>query len=461
MARIVIDAGHGGTDSGAVGNGIVEKELNLEIANYLLDRFKQLGVPVTSVRTTDETIPPNERVQRILNAYGNNSDVIVLSNHINAGGGNGAEVVYALRNKDTLAADILGELEKSGQITRKYFQRRLPSNPDKDYYFIHRQTGVTQPVLIEYGFLDTPEDAERLKNNWREYAEAVVRGVMKYLNLPYTPPAGSNVYVVKSGDSLWNIAKRYGISVDELKKANNLTNNSLTVGETLIIPTSSTSEGEGEYYTVKSGDSLWSIAQKYNTTVDNLRRWNNLSSDALTIGQRLLVSQGSTGNSGGTEGEYYTVKSGDSLWSIAQKYNTTVDNLRRWNNLSSDALTIGQRLLVRPGSTSNSGGTEGEYYTVKSGDSLWSIAQKYNTTVDNLRRWNNLSSDALTVGQRLLVRPGSTGNTGGTEGEYYTVKSGDSLWSIAQKFNTSVANLRQLNNLSSDNLSIGQRLRIR
>lgn len=85
--RIVIDPGHGGEDPGARGNGIIEKNLTLEISRYMYDRFKELGIPVYITRTTDETISPTERVNRILNAFGNNKNVIVVSNHINAGGG--------------------------------------------------------------------------------------------------------------------------------------------------------------------------------------------------------------------------------------------------------------------------------------------------------------------------------------------------------------------------------------
>lgn len=85
--KIVIDAGHGGDDPGSSGNGIIEKDLNLEISKYMYDRFRSLGIPIVMTRTTDETISPTERVNRILNAFGNNSNVIVISNHINAGGG--------------------------------------------------------------------------------------------------------------------------------------------------------------------------------------------------------------------------------------------------------------------------------------------------------------------------------------------------------------------------------------
>ena len=91
LTGIVIDAGHGGVDGGASGNGIVEKDLNLLISNYMYNRFRELGVPVKMTRTTDETLEPSERVDRILDAYGNGKDVIVISNHINAGG---AEFTY-------------------------------------------------------------------------------------------------------------------------------------------------------------------------------------------------------------------------------------------------------------------------------------------------------------------------------------------------------------------------------
>ena len=150
----------------------------------MYDLFRDAGVDVKMTRTSDETVSPTERVNRVLELFGNNSDVIVISNHINAGGGDGAEVVYALRNTSELSDLILNELEKKGQNIRKAYQRRLPSDTSKDYYFIHRNTGVTEPVLVEYGFLDsTGDDVNQLKNNYREYAEAVVNAVLEYKNL--------------------------------------------------------------------------------------------------------------------------------------------------------------------------------------------------------------------------------------------------------------------------------------
>ena len=107
VRKIVIDPGHGGTDSGAVGNNALEKDYTLLISKYMYDRFKDLGIPVAITRENDITLSPTERVDKILGAFGNNNDVIVISNHINSGGGQGAEVIYALRNPDTLSKNVL------------------------------------------------------------------------------------------------------------------------------------------------------------------------------------------------------------------------------------------------------------------------------------------------------------------------------------------------------------------
>ena len=85
--KVVIDAGHGGVDGGASGNGILEKNLTLQISEEMLKDFERAGIPVKMTRMSDETLTPTERVNRILEAFGNDENVIVISNHINAGGG--------------------------------------------------------------------------------------------------------------------------------------------------------------------------------------------------------------------------------------------------------------------------------------------------------------------------------------------------------------------------------------
>lgn len=442
--KIVIDPGHGGTDSGAVGNNMLEKNYNLLVSKYMYDRFKELGIPVAITREEDVTLSPTDRVNDILSKFGNSSDVIVISNHVNSGGGEGAEVIYALRNPDTLAKKVLESIGTTGQPTRKYYQRRLPSDTSKDYYFIHRNTGNTQPIIVEYGFIDSSKDVEFLKENYKELAEAVISAVANYIGASYTPPEDliTNTYIVQKGDSLYSIANKLNTTVAELKKENNLTTNTLQIGQVLRIPTKEIYEGEENIYIVKAGDTLYKIAENNNTTVDEIKKLNNLTSSTLQIGQLLRLPSPLLPE------ETYTVKSGDSLYKIANKYNTTVDELKRVNNLTTNILSIGQVLKI-PTSTSKEE-TNTINYTVKSGDSLYSIANNYNTTVDAIKNSNNLTSNLLQIGQVLKIPLESSGET------TYTVKSGDSLYSIAKKYNTTVDKLKELNNLTSNLLNIGQ-----
>ncbi len=401
VRKVIIDPGHGGTDAGATGNNLLEKDYNLLISKYMYDRFKELGIPVAITRDSDTTLSPTDRVNTILNKFGNSSDVILISNHVNSGGGEGAEVIYALRNKDTLAKRILENIGATGQETRKYYQRRLPSDTSKDYYFIHRNTGNLEPLIVEYGFIDNTKDVEFLKENYEELAEAVISAVANYIGVPYKAPNGliTNTYVVQKGDTLYSIANKLGTTVSELKKENNLTSNTLQIGEVLRIPTKEIYEEEENIYIVKKGDSLYSIANKYNTTVEELKRINNLTSNILSIGQVLKLPSDKANNVEKEENTIsYTVQKGDSLYSIARKYDTTIDRIKDLNNLTTNLLSIGQVLLIPTDTNLET------TYTVQKGDSLYSIAKKYNTTVDRLKQLNNLTSNLLSIGQILIVR---------------------------------------------------------
>ena len=220
---------------------------------------------------------------------------IELSNHLNAGGGDGAEVIYALRDKSTLAKKILDNIEKTGQNVRKYYQLRLPNNSSKDYYFIHRDTPNNESIIVEYGFVDSPkDDVSQIKNNYKSYAEAVIKAVCDYKGIKYKAPKNTpkndNVgvnndyftYIVKSGDTLWDIARLYNTTVDKIKSLNNLNGNTIKVGQSLKVP--------GKLYIVKKGDSLWKIAKNNNTSINDLIKLNNLKDTTLQIGQSLIIS---------------------------------------------------------------------------------------------------------------------------------------------------------------------------
>ena len=398
MKKVVIDAGHGGSDGGAVGNGIIEKDLNLEISKYMSDRLDELGIDNTLIRDSDITIEPNERVRKVVEPYGSGDDVLVISNHINAGGGQGAEIIYALRDSDMFSKRIANELENSGREVRKYYQRRYPSDSSKDYYFIHRNTGNTEPVIIEYGFLDNSTDAELLKKYWKDYAEAVVKAIAGYVGVPYSytgPMLNENYYIVQSGDSLWSISKKFGISVDKLKDINNLNSNLLSIGQKLLVKDTSSSDDVGVYYTVKAGDTLYGIANEYGLSVDELKTINNLKNNNLSVGQKLLISGTGEVIGDGADYDTYIVKSGDNLYAIARKYGISVDKLKDFNNLSSNILSIGQKLLVpKVGSKT---------YVVKAGDNLYKIAGENNTTVTDIINLNELPTTNLSIGQVLYL----------------------------------------------------------
>ena len=166
-----------------------------------------------------------------------------------------------------MAKKIINNLESAGQKIRGYYQRRLPGNPSKDYYFTMRDTPNTESLIIEYGYLDNKEDANRLKNNYKKYAEAVVKAVCNYKNIKYIAPSSTSdlIYIVKSGDTLSQIAQKYNTTVQKIKDLNNLKSNIIYVGQKLKL------DNNNKLYTVKPGDSLWLIAKKNNTTVQKIK----------------------------------------------------------------------------------------------------------------------------------------------------------------------------------------------
>ena len=390
---IVIDPSKGGRESGVTGNGIVEKDYNLLISEYIFNRLKSLGADVKIIRTTDEYISEDDRANKILNAYGNNSKVVALSNML-GNTGSGAEIIYALRNNSNLASALAENLDDAGLTVSKYYQRRSENDTSKDYYNIQKDTGLIETIIVNYGNINNINEATNIKNEWEDYAEAVVKSLANYTNVPYYKEVESQeIYTVKKGDSLWKIANKYNTTVEKLKSANNLKTNTLSVGQKLVIPSISVSPEVSDTYIVQKGDSLWSIANKFNMTVSELKNLNNLTNNLLSIGQVLKIKDSS--NNGKIT---YTVQKGDSLWVIANKYGITTEELKSYNNLKSNLLSIGQLLKIPQGKTS----TE-NIYTVKKGDSLWTIANRYNTTVEKIKVLNNLTSNLLSIGQHLKI----------------------------------------------------------
>ena len=243
--------------------------------------------------------------------------------------------------------------------------------------------------------------------------------------------------------------------------------NALKVGQLLKIPTNTGTNPNNMFmYTVKKGDSLYSIAQKYKTTVGEIISLNYLKNDKLSIGQVLRIPETYTKD----EEMYmpifknYTVQSKDSLYSIAKKNNISVDTLMKDNGITGTNLTVGQVLKIRVPEVEVIDECYGEdytpqdnissiNYTVKKGDSLYKIATKYNTSVNAIQKLNNLNNINLSVGMVLKIPSNVSNNS-----TNYVVQKGDSLYSIAKKFNTTVDSIKRKNNLTNNLLSIGQKL---
>lgn len=409
------------------------------LANYAYNTLINAGYNVTLL---DNTISRSEKIN-LINSV---NDSIVISNQINNEGAF-TEIVYALKDTDKLATLIEDELSNYTNVL-KFYQLRLPGNTSFDYNQIIRETPNSETIVINYN----ENDLNNPNNNWQRMAQSIIDGLENYIT-------NKNIYIVVSGDSLYSIAQKFNITVNELKEANDLVSNNLSVGQQLIIPQSkednNDQNGTSEnitLYTVKNGDSLYAIARNFNTTVDEIKRLNNITNNNLAIGQILKIPNDTNNSDNIINTNTYIVKSGDSLYSIARKFDTTVDILKRLNNLTSNTLSIGTTLIIPSSSPSNFN------YTVESGDSLYSIARRFNTTVNAISNLNNLTTNLLSIGQVLKI-PSNENNNNSTL-ITYTVQKGDSLYSIARKYNTSVDNLKNLNNLTNNNLTIGQVLTI-
>lgn len=206
-----------------------------------------------------------------------------------------------------------------------------------------------------------------------------------------------NTYIVQKGDNLYDIAQKFNTTVGILKALNNLTSNVLQINQILKIPTSVIEEASpSDYliYTIQKGDNLYSIAKKYNISLEDLINFNEQGSTLLHIGDQLLIPINNKINTHNYLN--YMIKPGDTLYNIAKRYNTTVDVIKKINNFDSNMLKIGQIILIP--TTSNY-----QTYVVRTNDTLENIANKLNTTVEDILKTNKLETDDLTVGQILII----------------------------------------------------------
>ncbi|MFY0606179.1 MAG: LysM peptidoglycan-binding domain-containing protein [Cyclobacteriaceae bacterium] len=168
-------------------------------------------------------------------------------------------------------------------------------------------------------------------------------------------------HIVEAGESLWSIAQRYGIGLDELRKMNDLTAESvLSIGQQLLTTLTDADNIQPEepeenelptttkFHEVQSGESLWAISRKYGVTVDDLREWNGLNTKStLNPGQKLMLQGDKDGGRKTDKFKFYTVKAGDSLYKISKDFDVSVRDIQLWNDMDDSTLSVGQVIKIK------------------------------------------------------------------------------------------------------------------
>lgn len=196
---VIIDTAHGGKDPGGGSSifwdpkGFYEKYMSLDISMYQYNRLIELEYPVFITRKSDFYLSPEERTDIIKKS----GAVYCWSNHVNAAANTdarGVETIHSIYSDSKLATALLQSVVDAGMPKRRVFFRK--GADDRDYYFMHRETGKVETTIIEYGFATNVVDAKLLQENWRIYAEAVLRAFCKFVQHPYSTPSITNLYRV-------------------------------------------------------------------------------------------------------------------------------------------------------------------------------------------------------------------------------------------------------------------------
>jgi N-acetylmuramoyl-L-alanine amidase len=295
MADRIDDAGHGGNDPGAQANGFIEKKYTLEAARYVNARLKELGIDGDMTRTADVTLNQKDRTSKT-SRYAKG-----ISHHFNAGGGSGAEFIHSIYADGKFEKLLAEEFKKAGYPLRprEIYTRKL--NNGQDYYYMHRETGNCRVTIIEYDFVDGRNSIKLKKKSYREgMYECVVKAVCREEGVKYVAPGekeqpkkeskpSSKVHVVKSGDTLWDIARNHDTTVAVLKQLNGLKGDLIHPGDKIKLPGSS-KPVKKEYYEIEKGDTFWAIEERKKIKHGTLQKLNpDVKPEYLRIGQRIRI----------------------------------------------------------------------------------------------------------------------------------------------------------------------------
>jgi membrane-bound lytic murein transglycosylase D len=409
------------------------------------------------------------------NDFSDNTDTQIAQDQNTSSGSDGYVSPYAnLNSESTLVSEQL--TETSNEIIEEISDESVAFNESENV--IEQSTSSMIPdgtIAVSY----------RVKNDdsllgIADLFNSRVSDIRNWNNIPYTTTiiVGQELKIYVPEEM-----KDYYASLDkttEIETNNNVvtTKNTKTTKSSGIV-----------YHKIRRGETLGLIAAKYGVGVNQLRDWNNISGNKIMAGRNLRIypegtsnniAVNETKNNSTTKNNIYKykVKRGDNLSEISEKFGVTVQQVKKWNNISGDNIAAGKTLKIYNSTTSSSYGdnttknsSNVNYYKIKPGDSIGGIAEKYGVKVSEIRNWNNISGNKILAGSTLKIYSDANVNDIPNETikttkniksnqQSYTVKSGDSLYSIAAKNNTTVAKLKSINNLTTNNIKSGQKLRL-
>jgi membrane-bound lytic murein transglycosylase D len=298
------------------------------------------------------------------------------------------------------------------------------------------------------------------------------------------------VHKVRRGETLWRIARKYGVSAHEISDVNNLSGHRarLQIGQILKVPTDpaelqqksmaakkSNGSGESVSHKVRRGETLYSIARRYGVRVTDLRNWNDIpyNNDNIKPGQRLIVARSAVGDSDNIDKiekpkiVKHRVKPGETLSEIAENYGVTMSSIRNMNRINRNKIYSGQILKIQTSGDYSPSQPKTVVHKVRRGETLSTIARRYGVTQEQLRKWNprDIKGTMVFSGTRLKVHTNNyakgSSSSHSNAPKYYRIRPGDTLISIARKFGVSVSSIKRKNrSLDERRLRIGQRIRI-
>ncbi len=319
-------------------------------------------------------------------------------------------------------------------------------------------------------------------------------------------PAGKVMvtYTVKKGESLLGISDLFNSRVSDIRNWNNIPyTQTISVGQKLVLyvpqekkdfyasldnqtpveksvtkSNSSNTAASYVYHRIRRGENLYSIAKRYRVYVSNIRDWNDISGNKIYAGQRLKIYTSNTSIADNTSVPSrsslyrYKVRKGDTISELAERFNVSTSQIRSWNTLNSNKINFGQTLKIYSsesieslGDNTTKNSANVNYYKIKPGDSIGQIAELYKVSSSSIRKWNSLRSNKIIAGKTLKIYSDADVNDvpetpRRSANGLHTVTRGESLYSIARMYSTSVENLKKINKLSSTKIVAGQKLRV-